>query len=60
MEKVGIFYGHLEYITAIWNLLRPFGIIHGHSVILWQFGIISTVLVYCVKKNLATPAEISF
>jgi hypothetical protein len=35
MEKVGILYGHLEYTTAIWNILRPFGIFYGHLVILW-------------------------
>jgi hypothetical protein len=39
MEKVGIlFYGHLEYFTAIW----------------WQFGIHPPVLVNWVKDNLAT------
>jgi hypothetical protein len=50
MENVGIYFGHLEYIPAIryilWlivNLLR-------------QFGIFFPVLVYCVKKNLATLA----
>jgi hypothetical protein len=26
MEDVGIFYGHLVYITAIWNILWLFGI----------------------------------
>jgi hypothetical protein len=25
MKKVGIGYGHLEYITTIWYSLRPFG-----------------------------------
>jgi hypothetical protein len=25
MENVGIFYGHLEYFTAIWYILWPFG-----------------------------------
>jgi hypothetical protein len=25
MENVGIFYGHLENITAIWYILWPFG-----------------------------------
>jgi hypothetical protein len=24
MKKVGIFYDHLEYITAIWYILWPF------------------------------------
>jgi hypothetical protein len=27
MENVGIFYGHLEYITVIWYTLCPFGIL---------------------------------
>jgi hypothetical protein len=34
MKKVGIFYGHLEFIMAIWNLLRPFGIYYSHLVYL--------------------------
>jgi hypothetical protein len=38
---VCIFYGHLEYNT-------------GNFYILWQFGIFSPVLVYFVKRNLAT------
>jgi hypothetical protein len=25
MKKVGIFYGNLEFITAIWYILRTFG-----------------------------------
>jgi hypothetical protein len=61
MEKVGIF-------MAIWNIVMPFGIcyglleysdaiylvFYGRSVIYWQFGLFFPVLVYCVKKNLAT------
>jgi hypothetical protein len=31
-ENVGIFYDHLEYFTAIWNILLPFGIIYGRLV----------------------------
>jgi hypothetical protein len=34
MDKVGIFYGHLEYIKALWYILRPFGILSGHLVYL--------------------------
>jgi hypothetical protein len=30
IENVRIFYCHLEYITAIWYTLRPFGILYGH------------------------------
>jgi hypothetical protein len=47
MEKVGTFFGHLEYVYA----LRPFGTFYGNLVIQLQFGI---VLVYCDKKKLAT------
>jgi hypothetical protein len=25
MKKVGIFYGHVEYITTIWYILLPLG-----------------------------------
>jgi hypothetical protein len=45
----------LVYFMVIWNILRPFGI-----CIFWPLGnvgviwYISPVLVYCVKKNLAT------
>jgi hypothetical protein len=44
MEHVGIFYGHLVYIS------------YGHFgvPILWSFGIFFPVLVCCNKKNLAT------
>jgi hypothetical protein len=52
MEKM------LVYFVPIWNILWPFGIFYGHSVILWSFGkyipTISPVLVHCVMKNLAT------
>jgi hypothetical protein len=37
----------------IWNKLCLYGIFYGHLVIKWQFGIFSTVLVHCDKKNLA-------
>jgi hypothetical protein len=39
---------------AIWNILKPFGIFYDHLVISWQIWYIFPVLVYCVKKNLAT------
>jgi hypothetical protein len=47
IERVGIFFGHLEYITAIWYVLWPFGN-------LFAIWCISPVLVYYVEKNLAT------
>jgi hypothetical protein len=37
MENVGIFYAHLEYITAIWYILWSFG---NFVVILYVFGIL--------------------
>jgi hypothetical protein len=49
MEKVGIFFGYLEYITAIWNILW----LLGNLVTIWyifpRFGILC-------KENLATLA----
>jgi hypothetical protein len=48
MEKVGVFNGHLKYIMAVWYILMAIW------YTLWPFGIIFHVLVYCVKKNLAT------
>jgi hypothetical protein len=37
-EYVGIFYDHLEHFTAIWHNLRPFGIVCGHLVYFFRFG----------------------
>jgi hypothetical protein len=40
MEKVGIFYGHVEYFTIVWYILWPFG----NVVIIWYifpcFGVL--------------------
>jgi hypothetical protein len=40
MENTSIFYGHLEYFTVIWYILRPFG----NVVVIWyiftRFGIL--------------------
>jgi hypothetical protein len=30
MENAGLLYGHLEYFTTIWRILRPFGIFYGN------------------------------
>jgi hypothetical protein len=38
LEKVDIFYGHLEYFSAIWYKLWPFGIICGSWVYFSRFG----------------------
>jgi hypothetical protein len=32
MENVGIFYGHLKYLLATWNISLPFGLFFGHLV----------------------------
>jgi hypothetical protein len=47
----GLEWKMLEYFIAIWNILRSFGIPIGIVVVIWHFPL---VLVYCVKKNLAT------
>jgi hypothetical protein len=51
LEDVDIFYCHLEYFTAIWHILWPFGKV----VVIW-YVYFTPVLAYCVKKNLATLA----
>jgi hypothetical protein len=38
MKNVCIFYDHLEYFTAIWNNLWPFGIVFGHLFYFSHFG----------------------
>jgi hypothetical protein len=40
MEDVGIFYDHFVYFTAIWYILRPFGISHGYFVYFSRFGML--------------------
>jgi hypothetical protein len=49
MENVVIFYNHLEYFTAIWYNLWPFGI--GS---LWSFGTFFPFWYVWTKKHLAT------
>jgi hypothetical protein len=50
----------LVYFMVISNILRPLGIFYGHLVYFWPFGrvvvlwYIFPVLIYCVRKNLAT------
>jgi hypothetical protein len=38
MENICIFYNHLEYFTAIWNNLWPFGIVCSIMVCFSHFG----------------------
>jgi polyferredoxin len=40
IEKVGIFYGHLEYNSAIWYMSCPFGILVAIFGIFSPFGIL--------------------
>jgi hypothetical protein len=48
MEKVCIFYGHLEYILAIWNIFLPFGIIYD----IWTFsGNLVYIFPLCPEKS---------
>jgi hypothetical protein len=39
-EKVGIFYGYLEYLTAIWYILWPFSNFLAIRYIFHRFGIL--------------------
>jgi hypothetical protein len=39
MENVSIFYDQLEYFMAIWHNLCQFGIVCGHLVYFYHFGI---------------------
>jgi hypothetical protein len=50
------FNGHLGYITAIWDILLPFGINNGHLVFRCNavYCPRPPILVYCITKNLAT------
>jgi hypothetical protein len=50
MENVGIFFGHLEYFTAIWYILWQFGIYGYHWYIFSSFGVL------CQEKS-CNPAE---
>jgi hypothetical protein len=40
MKGVGIFYEHLDDFTAIWYILWPFGIFHGHLVYFPPFSML--------------------
>jgi hypothetical protein len=40
MEKVGIFFGHWEYITALWYILWQFGNLVPIWYISLRFGIL--------------------
>jgi hypothetical protein len=51
MEKVGIFYGHLEYIAAIWYTLWPFGNLVALWYIFTRFGIL------CKEKSGSPDSE---
>jgi hypothetical protein len=53
MTYVGLFYGRLVYFTAI----LVYGVTISYN--LWSFGIFDTVLVCCIKKNLATLIRMS-
>jgi hypothetical protein len=49
-KNIGTLYGRLEYITAIWYILGPFG----NLVVPKLVGIFSPVLVYSMRTNQAT------
>jgi hypothetical protein len=37
LENIDIFYGHLEYFTGIWNILRTSGIFYNNLVHNFRF-----------------------
>jgi hypothetical protein len=51
MKNVGVFYGNLEYFTAIWNIM--WSLIYyvcGNLVCFVVIWYISPILVYCTRK----------
>jgi hypothetical protein len=48
----------LVYFLVIWSILLPYDIFMDICYILWQFGILVPGLVFCTKKNLATPGHV--
>jgi hypothetical protein len=40
MENVGIFYGHFEYLTALWYIVWPFVTFCDHTVYFSHFGML--------------------
>jgi hypothetical protein len=44
----------LVYSVALWNILHLVYVFNGNLVFKWHCVIFSPVLVYCIKKNLAT------
>jgi hypothetical protein len=64
MEDVGILYGHLVYyFTAIWSILRLFGLFCGNLVyftaiwyILRQFGIF--LVIWYIFSRFVTPRKL--
>jgi hypothetical protein len=40
MENFVLFYDNLEYLTAIWYNLLPFGVVCGHLVYFPRFGML--------------------
>jgi hypothetical protein len=39
LRSFGVFYGHLEYFTVIWYILRPFGKFCDYLANFPQFGL---------------------
>jgi hypothetical protein len=68
MEDGGLFYGPLVYFTALWSILRPFGLFTSIWYIVWPFDIFYGYLVYigifpnfcCNNKNPATLTYTTF
>jgi hypothetical protein len=53
MEDVGIFCGHLVSFTAIWYILKPFGLFYGYLLYFSGFGMLHQE--YLADRGLTSP-----
>jgi hypothetical protein len=62
LENVDIFYGHLEYSTAIWYNVWPFGIICGHWGYFSRFGMFGRTKIRqpCIAQQIAYVAVCTY
>jgi hypothetical protein len=44
------------YFMVIWNILQPLGVLYG-ILVYGNFVYLTPFLVYCAKKNMATPLQ---
>jgi hypothetical protein len=54
-ENVAMIYGHLVYFTAIWSILRPFGLFYGHLVYFTAIWYILCSFWYVAQRKIWQP-----